>query len=64
MTDFMQSPFVQACQATLDQEAEFQQLFGEYATRPVNEWPVRLRAWMAEEIGAMLAYLEAKEDDS
>ena len=42
--DFMHS-FVQACQDTLDQHADMQQLLELHKDTPVHDWPVTLRAW-------------------
>jgi len=51
VSDFMKSPFVKACQSTLDQDAINSQRLSDILTQGVADpslWPEDLRLWTAE----------------
>ena len=63
MTDFMASPFVAACQRTLDADAGMMTAAKAWNDKhvPMAEWPPELKRWMAAQIMAAIVF---DKDDS
>ena len=55
---FMQSPFVAACQRTLDADAFYQQALqvANDSGLPVHDWPADLKSWVAAQIMAAIVF--------